>query len=80
MGDNSGIIQVIMSDEKYASIGQLTELAKEGKYAEMEYLFKHYTYSRYAIANCKHRLLLGKYTKAVYDAVIDYCDSAKETL
>lgn len=78
--EDKPIIEVVMADEKYASIKQLIELAKDGKFAEMEYLFKNYTYSRYAIANCSRQLLLGKYTKAVYDAVIDYCDSAKETL
>lgn len=44
------MIQVVMSDERYASIGQLMDLKSQGNYDAMRYLLTNYTYSRYAIS------------------------------
>ena len=44
------MIQVVMMDERYASIGQLMDLKSLGNYDAMRYLLKNYKYSRYAIS------------------------------
>ena len=73
-------VSVIMQDEKYASIGQLINLARQSKYAEMEYLLKNFNYSRFAISLHRKQLVSNDTPRAIAEIVLDYHESAMSNL
>ena len=73
------MIQVVMMDERYASIGQLMDLKSLGNYDAMRYLLKNYKYSRYAISMW-YRVLSDGAPADIYNILQDYHDSAMDTL
>ena len=73
------MIQVVMMDERYASIGQLMDLKSQGNYDAMRYLLTNYTYSRYAISMWYSTLSDGV-PNDIHTILQDYHDSAMATL
>ena len=73
------MIQVVMMDERYASIGQLMDLKSQGNYDAMRYLLNNYKYSRYAISLWYRTLSEGVPTD-IHTILQDYHDSAMATL
>ena len=73
------MIQVVMMDERYASIGQLMDLKSLGNYDAMRYLLKNYKYSRYAISMW-YRVLSNGAPTDIHNILQDYHDSAMATL
>ncbi len=71
---------VIMQDEKYASVTQLIELAKQKKYDDMYYLLTFYTYSRYAISLNRKQIINIDTPKNIVEIIADYHESALATL
>lgn len=74
------MVTPVMQDEKYASVGQLIQLAKQKKYNEMLYLLGTMTYSRYAISLHWKELLANEPPMDVQRFILDYHDSAMSTL
>lgn len=71
---------VIMQDEKYASVTQLIELAKQKRYDDMYYLLTFYTYSRYAISLNRKQIINFDTPKNIVEIIADYHESALATL
>ena len=73
------MIEAVMMDERYASIGQLMDLKSQGNYDAMRYLLNNYKYSRYAISMW-YRVLSDGAPTDIYGILQDYHDSAMATL
>lgn len=73
-------MEVAMQDEKYASVTQLIELAKQKKYNEMLSLLHNYTYSRYTISLCKKQLVNNDTPREISEIIMNYHESALATL
>ena len=74
------MVTPVMQDEKYASVGQLIELAKKKRHNDMLYLLGTMTYSRYAISLHRKELLANEPPMDVQRFILDYHDSAMSTL
>ena len=72
------MIQAVMMDERYASIGQLMDLKSLGNY-DTGPLLKNYKYSRYAISMW-YRVLSDGAPTDIHNILQDYHDSAMATL
>ena len=71
---------VIMQDEKYASVAQLIELAKQKRYDDMYFLLNFYTYSRYAISLHRKSIINNDTPKNIVEIIVDYHESALATI
>lgn len=73
-------MEVIMKDEKYASVGQLIQLAKQKRYEDMYYLLTFFTYCRYAISLNRKEIINNDTPKNIVEIVAEYHESALATL
>lgn len=74
------MVTVIMQDNKYASVGQLMQLAQQNRYNDMYFLLTHFNYSRYAISRHRKSIINNDTPKNIVEIVADYYESALATI